>query len=98
PWAVFGISCMSPCAPLGDTALGLYPDSAWITAFTSELSTPYWREQELMIGSNSAGFLANPGSLKAVLNLWSFLMSLMKTLKRLSVGASVKWRVPSGSS
>src|SRR2546426_10321650 len=39
--AVDGISCMSPWAPLRDTARGLNPDSARITAVTSRSGMPY---------------------------------------------------------
>ena len=39
--AVAGMSCISPCAPARETALGLNADSAWMTARTSASSTPY---------------------------------------------------------
>src|SRR6516164_9850727 len=96
--AVLGMSCMRPAAPLRETALGLYPDSAWMTALTSDVSTPYSRAHELMIDSNSLGSLAQLPRRKVVRSFWSILMSRMKTLNRLSVGASVKWSTPSLSS
>src|SRR5919202_1295581 len=40
--AVLGMSCISPCAPAGETACALKPDSASITPATSAGSTP-WR-------------------------------------------------------
>ena len=41
-WAVDGISCMRPFAPFLEIALGLYPDSAIMIAFTRAGST-WWR-------------------------------------------------------
>ena len=40
--AVFGMSCMSPCAPFGETACGRKPDSTDTTAITRSGSRP-WR-------------------------------------------------------
>ena len=39
--AVWGMSCMSPWAPLREIALGLKADSTRITDSTSEALTPY---------------------------------------------------------
>src|SRR3989442_2780243 len=39
--AVSGISCMSPCAPVCDTARGSKPDSAWMTARMRRAGTAY---------------------------------------------------------
>ena len=39
PAAVPSISCISPLAPTGETALGLKPDSAWMTAAISSSSS-----------------------------------------------------------
>ena len=39
--AVPGINCIRPIAPLGERALGLNPDSAWITARISAGSMPF---------------------------------------------------------
>ena len=39
--AVAGISCMTPCAPQWDTAVGSKADSAFATAFSRFTGTPY---------------------------------------------------------
>ncbi len=39
-YAVSGINCIRPCAPLSEIAFGLNADSAWITARNNAGSTP----------------------------------------------------------
>src|SRR5436305_12641383 len=39
-WKVLGMTCIKPCAPAGDTALGSKPDSALATAWASAGFTP----------------------------------------------------------
>jgi hypothetical protein len=62
--AVSGISCMSPPAPLGETAVGSKADSVRITDWTSAALTPYCREISRMSSAYAAhrdgGSLSHP--------------------------------------
>src|SRR4051794_8542382 len=56
------MSCMSPCAPAPEPALGLKLDSCLITARTSDGSTPYLRAAPSISAENG---VAAPGPVAA---------------------------------